>query len=355
MKSDKKIIILTENLGKGHIKVANVLKNEISKQLDIEVEILDYLGVAGKIFENGVSYIYKNLIENFPNLYKMSYEYNDKNKPYGLIDSMIGAKLKQNLGGDLSNIIFISTFPNATAGISSLNAYKKYTVITDYTVHGGWIYDKIDGYFVANEKGLDTLKKHGINEKNIYITGIPIPKEFYEKRNVRESKKMFNIDIHKKTILIMGGGDGVIKDAINLIQSLEEEYNVIVITGKNIKLKEKLDKIDFKNTTILGFVENISQIMDITDIAISKSGGISMTELNAKRIPILIYNAIPGQEKGNADFFEENKAGMQISNFNKIKITIKHILNGKIQLDGKIVDRRYKAIDKIINIIRKDL
>lgn len=45
--------------------------------------------------------------------------------------------------------------------------------------------------------------------------------------------------------------------------------------------------------------------MDASDLLITKPGGMTCTEGQAKGIPMLFYNAIPGQEEKNSQYFVE--------------------------------------------------
>ena len=53
---------------------------------------------------------------------------------------------------------------------------------------------------------------------------------------------------------------------------------------------------------VLGFVKNIDEIMKMSDVIITKPGGISITEAMACRLPIVIREYLPGQEERNTEF-----------------------------------------------------
>ena len=56
------------------------------------------------------------------------------------------------------------------------------------------------------DRQLLELKLFGINEDNIYVTGIPLSNRFLEKHNNLNTFKEFNLEQNLKTILFFGGG-----------------------------------------------------------------------------------------------------------------------------------------------------
>ena len=53
---------------------------------------------------------------------------------------------------------------------------------------------------------------------------------------------------------------------------------------------------------ILGYVSPMFPLMDSADIILSKSGGLTSTEIMTKRKPFIVINPIEGVETCNASF-----------------------------------------------------
>src|SRR5690606_16939023 len=54
----------------------------------------------------------------------------------------------------------------------------------------------------------------------------------------------------------------------------------------------------------------IHELMAISDLCVTKSGGLTSAECLAMGLPMLVPNPIPGQEERNAEYIAENGAGM---------------------------------------------
>lgn len=91
----------------------------------------------------------------------------------------------------------------------------------------------------------------------------------------------------------------------------------IVITGRNIKLFANLEKVIEEtgmqdNTKLLYFVKNVEDYMHISDLIVTKPGGLTVTESLACSLPMAIYSAFPGQERDNAEFLLNKGAAIML-------------------------------------------
>lgn len=160
-----------------------------------------------------------------------------------------------------------------------------------------------------------------IKNKNCYVNGNPIRAEFktLTKEIARERLGLEN----KLTICIMGGSQGArsINDAT--IEALKKlDMQVIFQTGKkNFDFViEKLlliypDYETNKNLIIKPYFEDMVTILKASDIAVSRSGSLSISEICASGIaPIFVpypYAASDHQRK-NAKFMLEKHAGLYL-------------------------------------------
>ena len=65
---------------------------------------------------------------------------------------------------------------------------------------------------------------------------------------------------------------------------------------------------------IVGFTEQIDQLMAVADVVVSKPGGLTTSEVLARGAAMAVVNPIPGQESRNSDFLLENGAAIKINN-----------------------------------------
>jgi 1,2-diacylglycerol 3-beta-galactosyltransferase len=85
---------------------------------------------------------------------------------------------------------------------------------------------------------------------------------------------------------------------------------LIVVCGRNQTVKENLEFLNPRvPTRIFGFVNNIPELMSAADILVTKAGPGTICEAFIAGLPMILYDAVPGQEEGNVDYVVENGAG----------------------------------------------
>ncbi len=109
---------------------------------------------------------------------------------------------------------------------------------------------------------------------------------------------------------MMAGSFGVtgVLDFYEQLAKKSDKIQIVVITGRNIRLFDHLDKKiqelgTSKNTKLLYFVDNVEDYMHIADLIVTKPGGLTVTESIACNLPMAIYS------KQNAAFLVDKKNG----------------------------------------------
>ena len=65
---------------------------------------------------------------------------------------------------------------------------------------------------------------------------------------------------------------------------------------------------------VLGFTDQIDELMAAADLVVSKPGGLTTSEVLARGAAMVIVNPIPGQESRNSDYLLENGAAIKVNN-----------------------------------------
>lgn len=140
-----------------------------------------------------------------------------------------------------------------------------------------------------------------------------------------------------KTVIVMGGGLGLgsINKIVKEIDKKFDDIQIIAIAGRNKKLEMKLRNLDTKNNLIVyGFINNIHELIEVSDIVITKPGGVTIAEVLCREKPIIIFSPIPGQESDNAEFLLNNGVAATTSEVTKIPQLINQILDNDIRKES---------------------
>ncbi len=179
-------------------------------------------------------------------------------------------------------------------------------VLTDYVAHRYWAHPQVDMYVVPNDATRGTLIAQGVAPERIRVHGIPVSDRFSTKADKDAVYQSLDLKPGLPMILLMGGslGLGPMKSVIKKLDQLPQPFYIVVVTGKNEELRERLERRGAKlrhQMRIFSFVENVNELMDAAELVVTKPGGITTAECLVKRLPMIIINPIPGQEAKNTD------------------------------------------------------
>lgn len=326
----KNILIFYASYGGGHLNAAKSIYECISNDYGKNnMELIDCMKYVNKTVEKVSTAAYREAAKKAPWVWGRIY--NDSQKgPLAHLSTrsnkIMAIKLLKLLREKQPDLI-ISTHPFSSQMCSYLKRKGKITakiatIMTDFAPHDQWLVgsDFTDYFFVANDKMKDYLIAKNILAKKVFVTGIPLSNRFLQKYDRKEILSQYDLEDGKKNILFFGGGEfGLGKsrtfEILDTLIKTSKDMQIVVISGKNEKMKLKFDEIVSQNNAgrrvkVLGFTNQIPQLMSISDLVVTKPGGMTTTESLASGLPMIIINPIPGQEEENAEFLEKKKVGI---------------------------------------------
>jgi len=345
----EKILILTGSLGDGHNKAAQaILEAAQLYRPDVEVKVVDYLewvhphlhGIGKYCFIQGV----KSLPSVYGFLYRKTRDDNTMSHIFKRMKLFSSNRMLELLNQERPTEV-VSTFPGAAAAMSylkvnGLTTVPTATVLTDYTDHSYWIHPSTDRYLVGAPHVKQKLLRHYIPEHRIVVTGIPLRQQFTQSYDRFALRDQYGLDRMLPTVLIMGGGHGMIgKELMSVLQSseLSDQVQFIFVCGRNEKLKQRLEQqLEEVNihphVLITGFVDHVHELMALSDMIITKPGGLTVSEALALELPMMLYKPIPGQEQDNAEFLVSVGAAMEVKNANELRSQLHRIIQNETLL-----------------------
>lgn len=374
----KKVLITYATYGSGHKTVANYICNYLEKHSDYEIKIIDLMD-----YENIIGFLSKRAFENNFKLngghvlFTLFYEFFDNKAttlPYKLIAKSVfkNKKLKEDIVSFNPDLL-ISThfFGNIMMGIfnkKGLTNTKIISIITDYKSHEMWLKDErsIDALIVSNDIVKNELIEKGISKHKIYSYGIPILENFGLTENIDKIRKKYHVNNDKKTYLFFAGGSIGSSFSYNYLKKILEpryDINIIFVCGKNEKLITKVENLvkteDYKNVVVLGFSTEVYNLLAISDVVITKPGGISITECLEMKKPMILIPGNGGQEIYNAKFICKNGYGINCKTPDKLNKTIDRLIRRESiinNINKNLADYGgNKSVEKIFNLSKKML
>lgn len=128
----------------------------------------------------------------------------------------------------------------------------------------------------------NVAEKRGLTEDQIRQYGLPVRPSFWRGTRSKEMlTKELGLEKMRKTVLVVGGGDGVGSlgaiveaTATELGRTCPDGAQVVAVCGKNEELRARLAAKSFANVNVhvCGFVKQMSDYMAMADILITKAG-----------------------------------------------------------------------------------
>lgn len=360
MSKPDRILIVSASIGTGHTQAARAIEEYwAQKNPDAIITHVDFLNTNSFSFDNLIKETYIKMIDVFPMLYDVIYRMSQGDKKGSTAQTALSWMLKRRMLKLINRekpdiIIFTHPFPCGAACIlkrQHLIDVPLVAVITDFQVHQFWVYKQIDAYFVGTTSMVDELCKAGIPVDKITITGIPVRRTFYEHR-LTEYKHAYPVKV-----LIMGGGLGLgcVESALQHLDEVSGIDELIVITGRNAELYEGLMSMR-KNlrtpTMIYGYTLEVAKLMREAAMLVTKPGGLTCMEAVTVGVPMVFFSAIPGQEEGNAAFFEQQGFARWVRDIHNLHAVVTGLLANPERLHEMSREELHWKLDGAANIVR---
>ena len=320
-----KILVLTLSTGQGHNQTAHALSEYFTSRGEESV-VLDVYKYISPFLSDSVEKGYLVSTSHIPKLYGKLYRFAEKRDDkertvslYKLFNSVLGIKFAKYVSEYQPDAI-ITTHVFAALMMSAMedklpNAVT-IGVITDFTLHPFWGHTDLDYYVTASHLLSHACIKKGIDAEKILPFGIPIDPKFSKSVPKTEARRVLGMDDHDTVMVMMGSmGFGNVTNLVKEIDSLDLDFQIICVCGKNRRALRKVEAL--KNTKhkiySYGFVDNVDVMMDASDFIVTKPGGLTTSECMAKGLPMMLINPIPGQEDRNMEFLTNNGLAMNIT------------------------------------------
>ncbi|MFC1480096.1 glycosyltransferase [Candidatus Omnitrophota bacterium] len=345
----KKALIFYISRYSGHFHAASAIeKGLLEMGGDIETNKINALAYTNPVLEKIIIKTYLELIKKKPELWGHVYDNPDvikkTKKARETIHKFNMSKIKKLIETYSPDVIFCTqAFPCGMVADYKKSCGNKTPLIgilTDYAPHSYWLSDEVDFYVVPSGGTARLLEEKGVAPEKIKAYGIPVDPKFRQERDIRRIRKDFDFQEGNPTILIMGGSQGlgaVEEVARSLLQDEDHNYQLLVVTGSNKKLCAKLKRLvkkkGGKNMRVLSFVENIDELMEVSDVVVTKAGGMTIAEALVKKLPMLIVDPIPGHERMNTDYLVEKGAAAEIDDYSQIHQKINELFDSQGTLE----------------------
>jgi processive 1,2-diacylglycerol beta-glucosyltransferase len=345
-----RVLILHASVGTGHERAAAALANAFARKQDGEVRVEDTLDYGSEFFRRAYSRSYIDMSERTPLLWRLFYETTDASQPELIELTNRLRSMVERLGVTRLERLIRSFAPAAIVcthflPVELLLRLKRqgrlpqpiYCVVTDFFAHSFWVTPGIDGYFVASAMTRQELIARGVAPSIIHVSGIPIDPAIADPKDMIEMRAQHALPADRPLVTLFGGGLNVqrVRLMVEGLLAIDVPGTLAVVAGRNEALINALDGLadgPAMCLRALGFIDYVDDLVAASDMAITKAGGLIVSETLGRGTPLLVIDPIPGQEEWNADYVVGSGAGIQLRMAETVPEAVRQLLTRRERL-----------------------
>lgn len=373
----KKIDFIYFDAGGGHRAAATALKSVLDSQdrgWEIRLvnlqEVLDSLDVFKKVTGIRLEDIYNKMLAKgwtLGSAQGLKFMHGVIRIYHSSVVRLLTKHYEDQQNVDTQPDMVVSLVPNFNQALYeglryALPQVPLVTILTDFADFPPhfWIEPKQEQYFVCGtERAVAQARALGHPEERIFrASGMIMRPRFYEPVTADRAveRKKLGLDPERPTGLVLFGGQGS-KVMLEIAKRLPETQ-LILICGRNAALAERLRALPASSPRYVeGFTQEVPYYMHLCDFFIGKPGPGSISEAVAMRLPVIVERnawTLP-QERYNAEWVKERRAGIVVSNFRGITTAVQELLRDLEEYRTSVAKIENRAVFEIPEILQEIL
>jgi 1,2-diacylglycerol 3-beta-galactosyltransferase len=331
------ILLLVAETGAGHRSTATALRQAIQIAASesnqgggcYRSEVIDAFTTCGTLPVRKLGALYAAAICYAPWLYSMIFHLTNHPWSFRLVERLLYRLIHRGLAHLFTSMrpaLIVSLHPLLNhVSLRVLDELQMrvplVTVMTDLvTPHRGWTAPAVDACIVPTEQARIRCQQQGMAAERIQVLGLPIDLKFSRPGVPRTSVcQQFGLDPAMPIVLLMGGGAGAgrLEKLVRALWQADLPIQLLVVAGQNARLQRRLEQRALRlpdhlqqRCRVLGFVQQVPDLMQAADLLITKAGPSTICEAVACKLPLMLSGCIPGQEEGNVGYVCEQGIGI---------------------------------------------
>ncbi|MGE0200160.1 MAG: hypothetical protein AB7P76_04245 [Candidatus Melainabacteria bacterium] len=351
MAASQNILILSSNTGGGHRSAANALRDSmLALPGQVSITIEDVLEHCNGLTRQ-MAGLYNFLLRDYQHWMKYYYWMLERLKPN---ESMLMFKAALGYGKNVLRRacpdVIVSVHPMthhffayALRKLGLRDQIPIVTVVTDPCAGfwRAWACEDVSRYHVASLEAKQQLIDYGVGSHKIHVSGMPVHSRFHpvEMARRRALRTEHGLDPDKFTLFINAGwaGGGNIPQ---IFESLAMQANqgadltdlqVVFLGGRNPQTIQMASEIAMGTpfpVSVRGYTRKIEELMQLSDIMLTKCGGLTTFEALSCQLPILadsVTEPMP-QEARTVEYIQNKGLGVRLGTAQAIVPVLQNLM-----------------------------
>jgi processive 1,2-diacylglycerol beta-glucosyltransferase len=303
-------------VGSGHLRASEAVQRALYDGHDpIEVKVVDALDFAPRWFHWLYVDAYWWMLRNAQWLWRRLFERRQRKRHHSTAPDWVfrlgWREVLVQIKSYSAHLVIVTEI--GAAEIAALGRREGWfnapilAVQTDFHTEPPWAQAEIDAYCVASEEARGQLIGWGVSPNRVLLCGIPVDPAFALPFDKNEVKRALGLDTRRPVVLVMGGGMGPapLDSVITSLDLCGVPMQVLAVAGHDQNLRHRLESLRGRvamDLHLFGWTDNVPELMAVSDLLITKPGGLTAAEALAAGLPMILTHPIPGPERRHVLF-----------------------------------------------------
>jgi processive 1,2-diacylglycerol beta-glucosyltransferase len=239
-------------------------------------------------------------------------------------------------------------------------------ICPDPDYHEWWYSPVVKAWLVSNAAFSERLVARGVDPESVQVVGVPVHPQFRAPVARDAVARGLSLKKDQPTVLLRPGGVGPAERSVALVKRLLElplPMNLLVVAGKNDRLREELEKLGPSSRSVLrpfGFVDNIHELMAVSDVMVTRATPHTLAEAAAAGVPLVLLRPTPGVEERASDRLVAEGSAVVARDESALESELGDLLRNRRRLrfmheraiELAQLDGRQNAIDRLTKLMR---
>ena len=201
-----------------------------------------------------------------------------------------------------------------------------------------WAQPEVDLFVSYPGEVAAQIRSLGVPPERILECGVPVDPAFGSCANRSALRARLGLQQDLPVLLVNFGGSGKGKprEVVSELQKVQQPFQVVFISRRDESLREELLRLSARmaHARVLSWVDNMHEWMAAADLLLSRAGGGIVAESLNCGLPILVFDAPPGNERRFCQLIEECwHTGYWVKRPGELATRIDHLLRQTEELE----------------------
>ncbi len=322
----KRVLILLSDTGGGHRAAAEAIRDALFREPgadSVAVELVDVFRDYSPAPFKYLPEIYPWWVNNSKQSWGAGYKLSNTRQRARILSTTIFHTLELGLKrllrehpADVIVCVHSALARPTMKAMQSLPGRAPFVVVvTDLvSTHHMWYERRAERTLVPTAAALARGYENGLTGEQLRLTGLPVHPAFIDGlTDQSNARAALGLEPQLPAVLLVGGVDGMgpVYDTALALNERRPACQLLIIAGRNETLRQRLGAVAWNQPTqVYGFRSDMPRVLAATDIIVTKAGPATISEACIAGLPLILYDAIPGQETGNVAWVVEHDIGV---------------------------------------------